>query len=91
MTTLAAIQGDGWSVIGCDSRSSDDSGRPIDMATPKIVENNGILIAGSGAGRGSNLLQYGWKAPRPGAGENLDLFVTKKFIPAMRKLFIDAG
>jgi hypothetical protein len=91
MTTLAAIQGDGWSVIGCDSRSSDDSGRPIDMATPKIVDNNGILIAGSGAGRGSNLLQYGWKAPKPRVGEDLDLFVTQKFIPAMRKLFVDAG
>jgi hypothetical protein len=48
MTTLAAIQGDGWAVIGCDSRSSDESGRPIDMATHKIIENNGILIAGSG-------------------------------------------
>ncbi len=49
MTTLAAIQGNGWAVIGCDSRSSDESGRPIDMATHKIIENNGILIAGSGA------------------------------------------
>ena len=24
MTTLVAIQGDGWSVLGCDSRSSDE-------------------------------------------------------------------
>ncbi len=30
MTTLAAIQGDGWCVIGSDSRSSDESGRPIE-------------------------------------------------------------
>ncbi len=43
MTTLAAIQGNGWAVIGCDSRSSDESGRPIDMATHKIIENNGIF------------------------------------------------
>jgi len=76
MTTLAAIQGNGWAVIGCDSR---------------IIENNGILIAGSGAGRGSNLLQFGWKAPKPTAAENLDKYITQKFIPAMRKLFIDAG
>ncbi len=55
MTTLAAIQGDGWAVIGCDSRSSDESGRPMNLATHKIIENNGILIAGSGASRGSNL------------------------------------
>jgi len=91
MTTLAAIQGNGWSVIGSDSRSSDEYGRPIDMATNKIIENNGILIAGSGAGRGSNLLQFGWKPPKPKIGEDLDLFMTKKFIPSMRKLCIDAG
>lgn len=91
MTTLVAIQGDGWSVLGCDSRSSDESGRPMDMATHKIVENNGILIAGSGAGRGSNIMQFGWKAPRPTAGVNLDFWVTQTFIPAMRKVFIDAG
>ena len=91
MTTLAAIQGDGWAVIGCDSRSSDDSGRPMNLATHKIIENNGILIAGSGASRGSNLLQFGWKAPKPTQTENLDKFMTQKFIPSMRKLFIDAG
>jgi len=91
MTTLVAIQGDGWSVLGCDSRSSDESGRPMDMATHKIIENNGILIAGSGAGRGSNILQFGWKAPKPTAGVNLDTWVTQTFIPAMRKVFIDAG
>lgn len=91
MTTLAAIQGNGWSVIGSDSRSSDEHGRPIDMATNKIIENNGILIAGSGAGRGSNLLQFGWKPPKPKLSEDLDVFMTKRFIPSMRKIFIDAG
>jgi ATP-dependent protease HslVU (ClpYQ) peptidase subunit len=91
MTTLAAIQGDGWVVMGCDSRSSDEDGRPMQMATQKIVENNGALIAGSGAGRGSNILQFGWKAPKPTAAENLDIFMTQKFIPQMRLAFIDAG
>lgn len=93
MTTLIAYQGDGWAVVGCDSRSSDESGRPIVMATEKVVENNGVLIAGSGAGRGSNIMQYGWKAPRPTVAEakDLDLFISKKFIPEMRKAFIDAG
>ena len=91
MTTLAAIQGKGWSVIGCDSRSSDDSGRPMQIVTHKIVENNGVLIAGSGAGRGSNILQFGWKAPKPTANQNLDVFMTQTFIPQMRKVFIDAG
>lgn len=93
MTTLIAYQGDGWAVVGCDSRSSDESGRPMVMATHKVIENNGVLIAGAGAGRGSNIMQFGWKAPKPTAIEakDLDTFVSKKFIPEMRKAFVDAG
>ena len=93
MTTLIAYQGDGWAVVGCDSRSSDDSGRPMVMATNKVINNNGVLIAGSGAGRGSNIMQFGWKAPKPTAADaqDLDGFVSKKFIPEMRKAFVDAG
>jgi ATP-dependent protease HslVU (ClpYQ) peptidase subunit len=93
MTTLIAYQGPSWAVIGCDSRSSDESGRPMVMATHKIIENNGVLIAGSGAGRGSNIMQFGWKAPKPTAADaqDLDGFVSKKFIPEMRKAFVDAG
>lgn len=91
MTTLAAIQGDGWAVIGCDSRASDDSGRYMDLATHKIVNNNGILIAVSGASRGGNIAQFGWKAPKPRVNEDLDKWMTTIFIPALRKAFQDAG
>lgn len=91
MTTLAAIQGDGWAVIGCDSRASDEGGRYMELANSKIVENNGILIAVSGASRGGNIAQLGWKAPKPRAGDNLDRFMTRRFIPSMRKAFIEAG
>ena len=93
MTTLIAYQGPSWAVLGCDSRSSDESGRPMVMATHKIIENNGVLIAGAGASRGSNIMQFGWKAPKPTAADaqDLDSFVSKKFIPEMRKAFVDAG
>jgi ATP-dependent protease HslVU (ClpYQ) peptidase subunit len=91
MTTLVAIQGDVWSVIGCDSRASDEDGRYMELATSKIVNNNGVLIAVSGASRGGNITQFGWKPPKPGATVDLDTFVTKKFIPSMRKAFQDAG
>ena len=91
MTTLVAIQGNGWSVIGCDSRASDEDGRYMELATSKIVDNNGVLIAVSGASRGGNIAQFGWRPPKPRSGEELDLFVTKKFIPSMRKAFIEAG
>lgn len=91
MTTLVAIQGDGWSVIGCDSRASDEAGRFMELATNKVINNNGVLIAVSGASRGGNITQFGWKPPKPRANENLDIFMTKKFIPSMRKAFQEAG
>lgn len=91
MTTLIGYQGDGWSVLGADSRTTDEHGRLTRMATSKIVENNGIIIAGSGTVRGSNILHHGWKAPRPTANQDLDKFMTQVFIPQMRKAFIDAG
>jgi hypothetical protein len=91
MTTLVAIQGDGWSVIGCDSRASDEDGRYMELSTSKIIDNNGVLIAVSGASRGGNITQFGWKPPKPRATEDLDIFMTKKFIPSMRKAFQEAG
>jgi ATP-dependent protease HslVU (ClpYQ) peptidase subunit len=91
MTTLVAIQGDGWSVMGCDSRLSDESGRFQVSKTPKIVDNNGILIAGSGSSRTANVLHYGYVQPKPTVKEDLNAFMSRKFIPEMRKQFIDAG
>jgi len=91
MTTLVAIQGDGWSVLGCDSRLSDENGRFAVAKDPKIVDNNGILIAGCGSTRASNVLHYGYTQPKPTVSDNLDKYVTQKFIPAMRKNFTDAG
>lgn len=91
MTTLVGVQGDGWCVLGSDSRASLDSGRLLETATPKIVENNGILIAGAGAGRGSNLMHYGWKPAKPRVNQNLDEWMSVQFIPQMRFLFMDAG
>jgi hypothetical protein len=91
MTTLVAIQGDGWSVLGCDSRLSDEHGRFQVSKTPKIIDNNGVLIAGCGSSRASNVLHYGYRQPKPTAQENLNTYMTQKFIPEMRKNFVDAG
>lgn len=94
MTTLAAFQGNGFAVIGCDSRASDDSGRVMNLATPKVVQNGAYLIAVSGASRGGNISQFGWTPPAPpeaGNINNLDKFMTRKFIPALREAFIEAG
>ena len=66
----------------------------MDLATPKVVENNGYLIAVSGASRGGNISQFGWTPPLPPKSNDLDIldrFMTKKFIPSLRKAFIAAG
>jgi ATP-dependent protease HslVU (ClpYQ) peptidase subunit len=94
MTTLAAFQGKGWAVIGCDSRASDDGGRAMDLATPKVVQNGDYLIAVSGSSRGGNIAQFGWTAPAAPQTTNintLDKFMTKRFIPSLRKAYVDAG
>jgi ATP-dependent protease HslVU (ClpYQ) peptidase subunit len=94
MTTLAAYQGDGWAVIGADSRATDDTGRIFDLSNHKIVENGAYLIAVSGSSRGGNIAQQGWVPPKPPLTNDvnkLDVFMTKKFIPQLRKAFINAG
>ena len=91
MTTLVAIQGDGWSVLGCDSRISDEDGRFQISKGPKIVDNNGILIGSCGSSRTANILHYGYKQPKPNAKESLNSFISSKFIPTMRKYFVEAG
>ena len=89
MTTLIAIQGDNWAMVGADRRSTDSVDVPVVMATSKIVENNGYLIAGAGSVRNCNVIQYGFTPPRPTG--DLDKFITRRFIPAMREAFQKAG
>jgi hypothetical protein len=94
MTTLAAYQGDGWSVVGADSRATEEGGSVLLLANPKISTVGQYIFAVTGASRGGNLVQQGWTPPKAPATTDihkLDVFITKKFIPSMRKLFIDAG
>lgn len=90
MTTLAAIQGDGWAVIGADSQATDDSGNLMKVVSGKIFHNGPALIGAAGSVRGINILQFGWKAPSRTV-KSTDQYVTRSFIPAMRKAFIEAG
>lgn len=94
MTVLVAYQGKGFAVIGADSRATDESGFLMTLATPKIVSNNGYLIAVSGASRGGNIAQFGWNPPKPPKSNSklvLDKFVTSKLIPSLRIAFQKAG
>ena len=94
MTTIAAIQGDGWVVMGADSQGTYAEYRRVLMDGDKVYDNNGLLIAGCGMGRGLDLMQKAWVAPKPRGKktpEQMDYWMAKTFIPAMRELFIRSG
>jgi len=94
LTTIAAIQGDGWVVMGSESQGTYNEYRKVFMTDHKVVENNGILIAGCGVGRGMNIMQRGWKAPKPRTKltpDKLDNWMVNVFLPGMRKAFVEGG
>lgn len=94
MTTIAAIQGDGWVVMGADSQGTYNDSKRLLMQGEKVYDNNGILIAGCGMGRGLDLIHKAWTAPKPRPDqtiEQLDKWMARTFIPKLRQLFIDAG
>jgi ATP-dependent protease HslVU (ClpYQ) peptidase subunit len=91
MTTLIAIQHEGWCLIAADSLATDHSRKYDISPTGKVAINNGYLFASAGLCRGQNILAYGWNPPRPPRGVDLDKFMTRTFIPSMRKAFITAG
>ena len=94
MTTIAGVQGNGWAVVGYDSRVSDDSRiyqLPKDQG--KVVQNGRYLLGAAGDMRAINLLSDVLVPPAPPAhaeGRELDKFISTKFIPVLKKCFDDA-
>lgn len=96
MTVLAAFQGNGFAVIGADSRATEESGDYFILANKKITwdRNEQYLYAISGASRGGNLLQQGWYPPDAPAFidvDSLDEFMTQTFLPQLRDVFVENG
>jgi hypothetical protein len=96
MTVLAAFQGNGFSIIGADSRATDQAGGHYILSNPKLTtdEYDNYVFAITGATRGGNLLQQGWTPPTPPTWQGineLDKFMTRDFIPQMRDVFVDSG
>lgn len=94
MTTLAAIQGEGWAVIGYDSRVTEDNRifvLPKDAG--KVVKNGPYIFGAAGDMRAVNLLAHTFKPPVPAAndyGIKLDKFISSKFVPQLKQVFDDA-
>lgn len=101
MTTIIGYQGDGFAVIGADTRISsfDDSGSAYQITTlgsgsTKIASNGKYLLGAAGDMRAINILHHVFQPPAitPGLkGKKLDEFITVKFIPALRSCFDSHG
>jgi ATP-dependent protease HslVU (ClpYQ) peptidase subunit len=94
MTTIVAVQGAGWTVIGSDSRVTDE-GRIYSMpkGVGKVVENEEYLFGTAGDLRAINIIEHAFNPPDASgyAGKDLDAFITTRFIPALRKCFEEHG
>lgn len=101
MTTIVAIQGDGYALLGTDSRISsfDDSGNAYQVTTlgsgmAKVALNGKYLLGAAGDVRAINILHHVFNPPVPSPstkGKKLDAFITNKFIPALRDCFEKEG
>lgn len=94
MTTIAAVQGNGWAVVGYDSRVTDDSRvYTLPKNSGKMVENGPFLLGAAGDMRAINLLGHVLKPPTPPSfaeEEDLDAFISQKFVPTVKKCFDEA-
>lgn len=98
MTTVVGIQGNGFAVLGADSRissiGSDGFVYQVHTAKPgysKIAKNGPYLIGTAGDVRAINLLTHVFAPPKPTSRTNLDKFMTSRFIPELRDCFEKAG
>jgi len=101
MTTIIAVQGDGFAVISVDSRISRSyfGGASIQTATlkdgsSKVAPNGKYLLGAAGDVRAINIIQHVFQPPTPPPnlkGKKLDQFFTAKFIPALRECFDAQG
>lgn len=97
MTTIIAVQGDGWAVVGFDSRITTDTAprvMTLGAGVSKVSKNGPYLLGAAGDLRAINVLAYAFNPPLPGddlLGVKLDRFMTSKFIPSLRKCLETQG
>ena len=95
MTTLAGYQGNGWSVIGADTRVV-DAGTIFELPknAGKIFRKNSYVFGVAGDFRVAQLLQHAVELPKP-SGINTqdaaDKFMTAEVIPMWRAEYQELG
>jgi len=96
VTTIIAVQGQSWAVVGFDSRVTEESGRSyvLGRGSAKVLKNGPYLLGAAGDVRAINILAYAFSPPKPTpdlVGVRLDRFITSQFVPALRECFEDHG
>jgi len=95
VTTIIAVQGADWAVVGYDSRVTEEGGRSYTLGrgSSKVVKNGQYLLGAAGDVRAINILAYTFNPPSAQelTGVRLDRFITSKFVPALRACFEDHG
>lgn len=96
MTTVAAIQGEGWSVLGYDSRVTtiSDGGRyyTLPKKNGKVLKHGELLIGIAGDLRVINIVSYIFKPPvLPKTTTDTDKYIIGTFLPAFKNCLEDNG
>jgi ATP-dependent protease HslVU (ClpYQ) peptidase subunit len=95
MTTIIAIQGNDWAVVGFDSQVTEEGGRQYTLGrgSAKVMKNGQYLLGAAGDVRAINILAYAFTPPKAMqlTGVRLDRFITSKFVPALRECFEEHG
>lgn len=90
MTTIAAVQGPTWVVIGADSQVSEENRKyRLPERFSKLVEKGPYLIGVAGDLRAVNILKHNFTPPAPKKMdiEHLDKFMVSRFIPKLKLCF----
>jgi len=90
VTTIAAVQGPSWVVVGYDSQVSEQDGRKYSLPDklPKFFEVGNYLIGVAGDYRAVNILSHCFSPPlleSTVVGPELDRFMVSKFVPSLKK------
>lgn len=94
MTTIAAVQGPGWAAVAWDSRVTEgERAFTLPKNAGKIAKNGAYLLGAAGDMRAINLMSHTFKPPTPpsdSSDEELDAFMSTRFIKELKKCFDDA-
>lgn len=101
MTTIVGLQGDGWCVLGADSRVSsigEDgavlSQQVLPKSSGKLISKGPYLLGAAGDVRAINILHHVFEPPPPPrakAPDKVDQHIVRLFIPALRQCFDKEG